>query len=99
MPEYIANGLIHHRGKMHRSGDQLTLTDAQAEKLGDIVIKKTVVTAKVKDSDTKKLRQIAKEAGVKNYSSKTKGELTAEIKAIQDNVPVEAVKDDGSDAS
>lgn len=97
MPKYFTDAVIKKGGKIYRVGESINLTENQAEKLGHHVYRESVAVAELDKVNAKEMRNLAKQAGVKNYSSKTKEELSVELEAIQNTVPSEAVTEDGSD--
>lgn len=84
MPEFIANGILKHRGKVLFAGASLTLTEEQAERLGTKVTPKEVAQpAKTFDEmNVKELRATAKKAGIDKPTTLDRAELLAALGAI-----------------
>lgn len=85
MPEFYATSILAHNGKAVQPGQQLTLDQEVADRLGKKVVPVEVATP-TKPYDQmlmKELRPLAKAAGIEGYSTKERGELLAALQPLQ----------------
>ena len=95
MEKFVANDLLAHNGRVVFEGQELSLTEEQAERLGSKVTPLEVAKPDkpVEEMTLTELRGLAKKAGVESYSRKDKATLKAELSG-QVTEPAEPVTPD-----
>ena len=85
MPQFYSNSILIQDGKVYRRGQELTLTEEQAEALGNKVIAKDVADPfkPISEMSVKELKSLAKKTGIDGYSNMNKAELASELEALQ----------------
>lgn len=85
MPKYTANAYLVHHGKVVQTGNELELTEEQAERLGDkVTLIESEDVEPLEEQTVPALKEIAKSLEVEGYGDMKKAELIEAITAKQE---------------